>query len=183
MARIELITHEQAPLPVRHLFANGDPGALVASLAHTPEVVDVTLRFISRVLGPTSIDARTKEIVILRASVVQQCRFCTETHTCVALDIGLSRDEVVALRGDAPAGRAFSNPAEAALVAWTEAVALGPGPIDGATASSLREHWPDHAVMELTLLAATTVMLARYCTALDLPTREAWVARLAEEGL
>ncbi len=179
--RVSLITADRAPLPARPLFEKGEPGALVASLAHVPELLDVTLPFVSRVLGPSGIDARTKEIVILRTSVRQDCRFCTQTHTVVALDAGLTREEVVALR--APELPTNFDKRELALIRWTDAVAMGPGSVDAAVAKAMGRSFAEHEVVELTLLVATTVMLNRYCTALELPAAPARLARLEAEGL
>ncbi len=43
-------------------------------------------------------------------------------------------------------------------------------------------HFADHELVELTVAVTATVMLNRYCTALDLPTSAATLARLAAEG-
>jgi hypothetical protein len=43
----------------------------------------------------------------------------------VALDSGLTRDEVRGLRGDVPVDDAFAEPADRALIAWCDAVAHG----------------------------------------------------------
>lgn len=182
MSRVHLLSEASAPLTVRR-WLKGEPGSLVASLAQVPELLEVTLPFVSRTLGASSLCARTKEIVILRTSVLLGCRFCVETHTVAALDSGLSRDEVVALRDAEAPFEVFDDPAERALLAWTEEVALGRGPVSAEAAEALSAHWPDHAVVELTLLVGATMMLNRYCTALELPTAPARLRRLAEEGL
>ena len=49
----------------------GEDGAaspLTRSLAQVPELLEVTLAFVARVYGETSVDLRTKELVILRVS-------------------------------------------------------------------------------------------------------------------
>ncbi|HEV8116084.1 MAG TPA: carboxymuconolactone decarboxylase family protein, partial [Acidimicrobiales bacterium] len=95
---IALVSAAEAPLLAQPYFSGGDPGPIVAALAHVPEMLEVTLPFIGAVLGPSAIDLRTKEIVILRTSARASCRFCVESHTLVALDSGLSVPEVRALR-------------------------------------------------------------------------------------
>jgi len=87
-----------------------------------------------------------------------------------------------ASRREAPVTAAFPSPRERAVVAWAEAVAAGPGPVADAPRAALREHFGDHEVVELTLLAGATLMLNRFCTALELPTPPDVVARLVEEG-
>jgi AhpD family alkylhydroperoxidase len=182
MTGVRLIEAEQAPLLARRYYTGGDPGAIVAALAHVPEVLEVAMPFIATTLGASAIDARTKELVILRTSARLGCRYCVQTNTLVACDTGLSRAEVTALRAEAPVDGAFGSPRELALLAWTDAVALGPGPVPPATRAALAAHFGDPEVVELTLLVAATVMLNRFCTALELPTSSAVVRRLAAEG-
>jgi AhpD family alkylhydroperoxidase len=180
---VQLVPTEQAPLLARPYYARGDPGAIVAALAHVPEVLEVAMPFIDTVLGPSSLDARAKEIVILRTSGRLGCRFCVQTHTVAALKAGLSPGEVRALRGAAPRTPTFRDPGELALLDWVDAVALGPGPVPVAAREALRSRVGDPALVELTLLVGATVMLNRFCTALELPTPPKVMARLAAEGL
>jgi AhpD family alkylhydroperoxidase len=179
---VRLVEAGQAPLLARRYYAGGDPGAIVAALAHVPEVLEVAMPFIATTLGASAIDARTKELVILRTSARLGCRYCVQTHTVAACDAGVSRAEVAALRGEAPVEGAFGSPRELALLAWTDAVAVGPGPVPPAARAALLAHFEDPEVVELTLLAAATVMLNRFCTALELPTSQKVLRRLAAEG-
>jgi AhpD family alkylhydroperoxidase len=181
---VPLVPPEQAPILARPFYPDGGPPSpLTASLAHVPEALEVALPFVGRVLGATSIDARTKEIAVLRASVLMECRYCVETHTVVALDCGLSLAEVRAVRGEEQPESVFTAPRELALIAWVDAVALGRGAVPEDVAARAREAMGDPALVELTLVVAATLMLNRYCSALGLPTSAATLARLGAEGL
>jgi AhpD family alkylhydroperoxidase len=164
MAGVRLIEAEQAPLLARPYYANGDPGPIVAALAHVPELLEVTMPFLDVALGPSAVDGRTKELVILRTSAMLGCRYCTQTHTVVARNSGLSVEEVAALRGQQP----------------VEVVAVGPVP--EAARRAARAHLGEADLVELTLLVGATLLLNRFCTALELPTSPKVVRRLAEEG-
>jgi AhpD family alkylhydroperoxidase len=181
-AAITLIDATQAPLLGRPYFADGDPGPIVAALAQVPEMLVVTMPFLGTVLGPSALLARTKELVILRTSARAACRYCVESHTVVARDIGLSVAEVRALRGEAGVEAAFPNEAERAVLDWCDAV-VGTGAVDPAARARLLRFFAEHEVVELTLLAASTLLLNRFCTALELPTSSSVLARLAAEGL
>ncbi|CAA9327434.1 MAG: hypothetical protein AVDCRST_MAG36-752 [uncultured Nocardioidaceae bacterium] len=179
--RVGLVDAEGAPLLARALFASGDPGPIAASLAQVPELLGPTLPFLGAVLGPSWISLRDKEIVILRTSAVMGCRYCTEAHTVVALDSGLTRDEVRGLRGELPLTDVFADADDRALVAWCDAVASGvDSDLDTARAALVAD---DARVVELTLLVATTVLLNRYATALALPTSPDVRDRLLRESL
>jgi AhpD family alkylhydroperoxidase len=183
VSAVVLLGADRAPLLTRRYYERGDPGPIVASLAHVPELCEVALPFIATVLGPSALSWRTKELVIVRVSALMQCRYCIQAHTAVALDAGLRHDEIQALRGTLPLDRVFVDPAERALLGWVDAVAAGPGPVDAAARERLRPHYADHEIVELTMLAATTVMLNRYATALELPTNAETLRRLAGEDL
>lgn len=180
MARVELLTASQAPLLARPYYEGGDPGPIVAALAQVPELLSVSLPFIGAVLGPSSIPVRPKELVILRTSAVLACAYCVGAHTNVALDVGLSEPEVRALRGEIPLTAAFVDPAELALLDWVDVVAGEKGTVPQALMDALGAHYPEHEVVELTLLVGTTMLLNRFCTALDLPVPETRLAALAE---
>jgi AhpD family alkylhydroperoxidase len=179
MSRVELLPADGAPLGAAPYYAaDGSASPVIRALAQVPELLEVTAPFVSRLFGPTSLDQRTKEMVVLRVSARMGCRYCVDTHTVAAWDAGLSVDETSALCGDA----ASLDEPDRALVRWCDAVA-GPGPVPDAVAAGLRHRLAEHEIVELTLLAAATVMLNRFCTALELPTAPQTRARLEEAGL
>lgn len=59
---IPLVKRSQAPLLAAPHYAQTGTSPIVTSLAHVPEALDVTLPFVSVVLGPSAIDDRTKEL-------------------------------------------------------------------------------------------------------------------------
>ena len=71
-----LVGPDQAPLLARPYYAGGDPGPIVAALAQVPELLETTMPFLGTALGPSGIDWRTKEIVIVRTSALAGCRYC-----------------------------------------------------------------------------------------------------------
>ena len=182
MSVVDLVDADRAPLLARPYFEHGDPGPIVAALAQVPELLDLAVPFVGAVLGASSIDIRTKELVILRTSVLLECRYCVQSHTPVALDNGVSRVEVDALRGPDGCADAFTDARARALVDWVDALARGHGPIDAALTTAMQSCFQAHEIVELALLVGTTMMLNRFCTGLDLPTAPETLERLASEG-
>jgi len=182
-ARVRLLHQDQAPLAVRAYFSRGDPGPIAASLAHLPDLMPQALSFLGGALGGAWLPVRTKELVILRVSALAGCRYCTAAHTVVALDNGLTREQVRGLRGEVPHTDVLTDPQDLAVVAWSDAVHAG-GEADLAKARELigRYH-DDGAVVELTVCATATLMLNRYATSLALPISDETLARLAHERL
>jgi AhpD family alkylhydroperoxidase len=183
MSRVAMIEKPHAPLLARRFYDKGDPGAIVASMAHVPELLEVANPFIGAVLGRSALAPRLKEIIILRTSSLLRCRYCIEAHTIVALDSRVSVDEVLALRGELPLDTVFSDARERALLDWVDCIARGIGEVPEAIAAELGSHFRDAEVVEITLVATTTLMLNRYCTALALPSSHKTLTRLSEVGL
>jgi AhpD family alkylhydroperoxidase len=184
MALVDVLGPDQAPLLAAPFYSGGDPGPITATLAHVPELLELALPFIGAVLSPSSIDFRTKEIVILRTSCVMGCRYCIDSHTPVALDSGLTAAQVRAMR-DEPGFElhdAFTSDRDRALLAWIDEVGGGKGPIDPTANAAMTAAFEQHEIVEITLLIATTLLLNRYATALQLPVGEATAARLATDG-
>jgi AhpD family alkylhydroperoxidase len=182
MSRVELLDADQAPLLARPYYAaSGSASPVTRALAQVPELIDVTLPFIARVFGATSVDLVTKETVVLRVSARNGCRYCIDTHTVAAWDAGLSRADTARLCAEASAEPDLSS-RERALIEWCDAFAAAPEPVPAAVDERLREQFAEHEVVELALLAGATAMLNRFCTALELPTSPATLARLASDA-
>jgi AhpD family alkylhydroperoxidase len=183
VATVQLIGADQAPLLAQPYYADGDPGPIVGALAQVPELLEKTLPFIGAALGPSALSWRVKELIIVRTSALLECRYCVQTHTAVALDAGLSRAEVLALRRRAALEDVFADPAELALLHWVDAVAVGPGQVPADVRADMTRHWDDHEVVEATVTIGATLMLNRFATSLGLPTSEETTRRLTGEDL
>lgn len=182
-AGIDLVGAEQAPLLARPYYLGGDPGPIVAALAHVPELLEVAMPFIGVALGPSAMEARAKELAIVRTSALLGCRYCVEAHTPVARDAGLAAEEVLALRSEAGLEEVFADPGERALLAWVDALALGRGPVAAELREAVAARFGVPFLVELTILVGATMMLNRFCTALDLPTSPDTRRHLESEGL
>lgn len=183
MSRVDLLDATTAPIPVKQYFAEGDPGPIVAALANVPELVGPTLGFIGSALGAGSTGVRLKEFAILRTSALQQCQYCINAHTTVALDVGLSSDEVQGLRGEIELDDAFPEEADRALIAWIDANAGATGPIADEIYDRARAHFGEHTLVELSITIGATLFLNRFATNFQLPTSPDVITRLAAEGL
>jgi AhpD family alkylhydroperoxidase len=179
---VSLVPREQAPLLARRFYGDGRASPITRSLAHVPELLEVTAPFVGRALSPGVLDARATEIAIVRTSSRLGCRYCVETHSVAALDAGLSSEEVRTLRGERPVEDAFARP-ERALIAYIDAVAAGRGPVAAEARAPVEDLLGEPGLVALTLLIGATMMLNRYCSALELPTGSHTLERLAAEEL
>ncbi len=183
MARVELLNTTTAPISVASYFAGGDPGPIVAALANVPEMVGPVLAFVGPALGDGAVSTRHKELAILRTSALQGCRYCVHAHSAVSLDVGLSGEEIRALRGESAVEDAFTDEAERALIRWIDAMGGATGPVPDAVWQAVRAHFAEHLLIELSATIGATMFLNRFATGFELPTSDETMARLEAEGL
>ncbi|MEM9606509.1 MAG: carboxymuconolactone decarboxylase family protein [Actinomycetota bacterium] len=183
MPIVNPIDASSAPLLLRHLFEGDDPGPIVGTLAQVPELCEPALPFLGAVLGPSGVSLRQKEIAILRTSANLGCRFCTDGHTVVAADSGLTLAEVRALRECPTAQEVFEDPDEQALVVWIDAISTERGWVDPAVTDAALAAVGEAKLVELTMTIGATMMLARFASAFQLPQPDELYERLGGLGI
>jgi AhpD family alkylhydroperoxidase len=167
MSRVRLLSGEQAPLLARPWYRDGGTASpLTRSLASAPDVMETLMPFLGQIMGESSLDLATKELVIVRVSQLNGCRYCLAAHRPLALAAGLPPEQVEALCD------------EAALEALPEReridrVTLDPGAVTDELVARVLDHLREDELIELTLLVGATTMLNGYCTALGIPPPDA----------
>jgi len=147
--------------------ADGSASPLTRSLANAPDLLETLMPFLAQVMGESSVDLATKELVIIRVSQLGGCRYCLAAHRPIALGAGVPAEQVEAVCDAAPLD---SLPArERAIVAWVDQVTLDAKGVTDELVARTLDWVRDDQLVELTVLAGTIAMLNRYCTAFDIP--------------
>lgn len=157
-SRLPLIGRDQAPLTIRSLYADRDPSNITKALAGSPDTLAAMAPFLARVMNPTTLDLATKEVVVLRVSAVNRCAYCVPTHERVARRAGLSPAAVAALSCPDPPDERLA-PRERTLARYCDQVVADAGAVGDALLGELREHFEDHQIIELTVLAGAITTL------------------------
>jgi uncharacterized peroxidase-related enzyme len=168
LSRVRLLERDSAPLPSRGWYRpDGTASPLTRSLAVAPDVMETLMPFLGAIYGESSLDLATKELVILRVSQLNGCRYCLAAHRPAAIDAGVRAEQVEALCDERPLTELPER--ERAIVSWTDAVTLAPGQVTDELAARLLDYLREDQLVELTLVAGTTTMLNQYCTAFSIP--------------
>jgi uncharacterized peroxidase-related enzyme len=129
--------------------------------------METLMPFLGAIYGESSLDVGTKELVILRVSQLNGCRYCLAAHRRAALDAGIPPDRVEALCGERSLAELPER--ERAIVDWADVVTLAAHEVTDELAARLLDHLREDQLVELTLVAGVTTMLNQYCTALGIP--------------
>src|ERR1700737_2705646 len=118
MARISLIAPETATPEVKEIYEQtlrGKPGNAQKALAHRPEMLKNFLRFYASV--GRSLDRKLYELIYIRVSLINGCRYCTQHHVASSKRVGLTPDDWAVLR---PGNNSSTSDKERAAHAYTD---------------------------------------------------------------
>ena len=141
----------------------GRPNLFYRTMANRPEVLKAFVPFYGSIMGPGSVDRRTKELVYLTASYANECPYCTAAHIATGRKAGITEEEMQALQTQ----QDHSFPAaEKAAIAYARELTQTADGEDSLEA--LYEHFNDEQIVELTLVAALANFTNRFNNGLDL---------------
>lgn len=168
-ARLPLVERDQAPLKVRGVYPEArDASNVTKCLAGSPDTLAVLAPLLGQLMNPTTLDLRTKEVVVLRVSAANRCAYCVPTHEVVARNAGLDPATVAALADPGPLPGDLT-PEIAVLARYCDQLASDPNRVADDLLESLREHYADHEIVELTVLAGLITTLNYVASVAALP--------------
>jgi AhpD family alkylhydroperoxidase len=168
VSRVRLLGLDEAPILARRWYReDGSASPLTRSLANAPDLLETLLPFLSQIMDESSLDLATKELVIVRVSQLNGCRYCLAAHRPLALAAGVPADFVDAVCDEGPLDQLPER--ERALIEWVDRVTLDAGGVTDELVARTLDHVRDDQLIELTLLAGAITMLNQYCTAFGIP--------------
>ena len=133
------------------------------TMANRPEVLKTFIPFYGAVVGPGSVERRTKELVYLTCSLTNQCAYCSAAHKASGKKAGITDDEIRAIQaGD---DGHFSAPERAAIRYARELTRMANAP---QSREELFAHFNHEQVVEITLVAAMANFTNRFNNGLGL---------------
>jgi AhpD family alkylhydroperoxidase len=137
-------------------------------IAHVPWIYKWYVPFSQAVYrggGMSTLDQRTRQVVQIKTSLVNACTYCASHNSLIGLSVGLSNEELAALKGLSRPDEVFDE-RDLAVVEWSEAVANNTARRNSIAFGHLRHHFDDQEIVELTVLAAARTMVNRIQEAL-----------------
>lgn len=160
MARIALVNAENAPDEVREIYEKtlrGKPGNVQKAMANRPEMLKNFLSFYASV--GRSLDRKLYEMIYLRVSLINGCRYCTQHHVASSKRAGLTAEDWAALKaGDYSR---YSEKERAAL-AYVEKLTRRPQEISDADFAPLKKEFSDAEIVDIHMLAGLANLTNRF---------------------
>ena len=166
MARISLIAPEAASPEVRAIYdttLRGKPGNVQKALAHRHEMLKNFLSFYASV--GRSLDRKLYELIYLRVSFINGCRYCTQHHVASSKRVGLTAEDLTALK-EGKYSRYGEK--ERAALTYVEKLTRAPHEITDADFNDLKEHFPEPEIVDIHMLAGLANLTNRVTDPLGL---------------
>jgi uncharacterized peroxidase-related enzyme len=160
MARLSYVEMEQAPPEVREVYEKtlkGKPVSFHKLLAHRPEALKTLLPFYASV--GRSLERRLYEMVYIRVSMINGCRYCMQHHLAASKRVGLTREDWQHLK-EGQHGN-FSEKEEAALD-FAEKLTRDPRSVADGDIQSLKLHFSEAEIVDLDLLIGLANLTNRF---------------------
>jgi uncharacterized peroxidase-related enzyme len=166
MARISLISPEAASPEVKEVYEKtlrGKPVNIQKALAHRPEMLKNFLSFYASVRR--ALDRKLYELIYLRISLINGCRYCTQHHVASSRRAGLTAEDWAALK----AGNysRYTEKEQAALT-YVEKLTRAPHEITEADFDELKKHFSEPEIVDIHMLAGLANLTNRVTDPLGL---------------
>lgn len=170
MARIEPVTPDTAAPEVAQMLGDisetlGRVPNFIATVAHSPAVVRWLVPFVATLHreGTGSVlDARTKNLVILKTSLVNGCEYCVGHNKVMGASLGVDEEMVDAMDADSYLESPLFDDRDKAVLWWADEVTRNTARYNGKCFANLQKFFDDAEIVELTLLSGMFNMVNRF---------------------
>lgn len=166
MARISLIEPSSALPEVKEIYdtvLRSKPGNIQKALAHRPEMLKAFLTFYASV--GRSLDRKLYELIYLRISLINQCRYCTQHHVASSKRAGITAEDWKTLQ---EGNFSSYTESERAALTYVEKLTRAPHQINQDDFDALKKHFADPEVVDIHMLAGLANLTNRVTDPLGL---------------
>jgi uncharacterized peroxidase-related enzyme len=142
------------------------------TISHAPWMAMLLLPFnaaVQRQWPGSRMSGRIKELVVIKTSHTNGCRYCYAHNTALGEAAGISHDEIVALSSDDYLNSKTLSDQEKLAVQWAEAVTLNTAATRDDLFAEMKKHFSDGEIVELTIVSAMFNMINRLNDSLQVP--------------
>lgn len=172
MARLPYIDPESAPEEVRKVFERLPVKLNVfGMMAHAERNFRPWVRLGTSILSEQQLDARLRELAILRVARLSRAEYEWVQHVPIARAVGAKEEEIEALRRDEIEAPCFGA-SERAVLKFTTEVVLDAGAGD-ATFAAVAAHLSPREIVELIVAIGFYMLMARLMVTTQIDLDEA----------
>jgi len=121
---------------------------------------------IMQILQDGEVDWVTKELVILKSTLENECEYCVTQHEVVSRKLGIPDEKVADLKGDIYKTSPHFNEAERSILDLTVQIREDANKVSDELWARIRKHWSEKQAVEIVYVITTYIMVSKFGDAL-----------------
>jgi len=117
---------------------------------------------IMQILQDGEVDWKTKELVILKSTLENECEYCVTQHEVVSRRLGISDEKVADLKGDKYQTSPHFNEAERAILDLTVQIRNDANRVSDELWGRVREHYTETQAVEIVYVITTYIAVSKF---------------------
>lgn len=121
---------------------------------------------IMEILKDGEVDWKTKELLILKSTLENECEYCVTQHEVVSRRLGISDEKVADLKGDKYKTSPHFNEAERCILDLTMQIRDDANRVSAELWNRIMEHWTEKQAVEIVYTITVYIMVSKFGDAL-----------------
>ena len=122
---------------------------------------------IMEILQDGVVDWKTKELIILKSTLENECEYCVTQHEVVSRRLGIADEKVADLKGDAYRTSPHFNEAERSILDLTIQIRDDANRVSDKLWERIRAHWTEKQAVEIVYVITTYIAVSKFGDALQ----------------
>ena len=133
---------------------------------HTPELGTCFTDSVMAMLKDAELDWKTKELLILKATHRNDCQYCVVQHEAVSQRLGVTKQQIAALDGDAYQSSDLFTDGEKALLDLTVQIGIDANRVSADTWDRVKAHYTEPQIVEAVYVITQYIAISKFGDAL-----------------
>ena len=133
---------------------------------HAPELGAVFTDSVMAMLKDANLDWKTKELLILKATLKNECQYCVVQHEAVSDRLGISMQKIAQIEDDAYSQSDLFTPGEKALLDLTTQIGIDANNISEDIWLRVKTHYCEAQIVEAVYVITQYIAISKFGDAL-----------------
>ena len=171
MTRVPYLEPEQASPKAKEMYQKAEDRFemllnIFKVMGHAPELMNPFTDFILEILKDGQVDWVTKELLILKATRLNECHYCVVQHETLSSRLGISDEKIADLSGDKYKTSPHFSEGEKAILELTEQIGADANRISDELWERIHAHYDDAQIVEIVATITAYIMISKFGDAL-----------------
>ncbi len=171
MARVKLVEFEEASPELQASYTKSTERFemllnIFKAWGVVPNLCVPMTDFIMEILQDGFVDWKTKELVILKSTLENECEYCVTQHEVVSRRLGIPDKKVADLKGHAYRTSPHFNEGERAILDLTLQIREDANRVSEDLWKRLKTHWTEQQIVEIVYTITAYIMVSKFGDAL-----------------